>query len=214
MIKSINEWKEYFNADCVLEFHNTYKPSLEALKVSKTEGISVSVKYHIDNNLCIMNSIYRIGSKQYSRFIRECRELYNKGILSVNEDDSWILKTNAGEEVEFEGNKVVLDIPFYEPTYVNEAEYHGKDVDLSSPFRTSGGPKKFSVYVKNDKDNVVKVNFGDPNSSIKNNDPKKAKSFRARHGCDNPGPKWKAKYWSCNVARYAKQLGLSSSRPW
>ena len=70
---------------------------------------------------------------------------------------------------------------------------------LNKPFRTPGGPKKFSVYVKNDKGNVVKVNFGDPNMSIKRDDPARRKSFRARHGCDNPGPKTKAKYWSCKM---------------
>ena len=81
------------------------------------------------------------------------------------------------------------------------AEKDGKDkkVTLNKPFRTPGGPKKFSVYVKNDKGNVVKVNFGDPNMSIKRDDPERRKSYRARHGCDNPGPKWKANYWSCKM---------------
>jgi hypothetical protein len=68
---------------------------------------------------------------------------------------------------------------------------------LNKPFRTPGGPKKFSVYVKNEKGNVVKVNFGDPNMEIKRDDPARRKSFRARHNCANPGPKWKARYWSC-----------------
>jgi hypothetical protein len=68
---------------------------------------------------------------------------------------------------------------------------------LNKPFRTPGGPKKFSVYVKNEKGNVVKVNFGDPNMKIKRDDPARRKSFRARHNCANPGPKWKARYWSC-----------------
>jgi hypothetical protein len=78
------------------------------------------------------------------------------------------------------------------------SEYQGRKVTLNKPFRTPNGPKKFSVYVKNEKGNVVKVNFGDPNMSIKKNNPERRKSFRARHGCDkNPGPKWKAKYWSC-----------------
>lgn len=72
-------------------------------------------------------------------------------------------------------------------------------VKLNKPFRTPGGPKKFSVYVKNEKGNVVKVNFGDPNMSIKRDDPERRKSYRARHGCDNPGPKWKANYWSCKM---------------
>ena len=80
---------------------------------------------------------------------------------------------------------------------VEESEYQGKKVKLNDPFRTPQGPKKFSVYVKNEKGNVVKVNFGDPNMEIKRDDPERRASFRARHGCDNPGPKWKARYWSC-----------------
>lgn len=70
---------------------------------------------------------------------------------------------------------------------------------LNKPFRTPGGPKKFSVYVKNEKGNVVKVNFGDPNMEIKRDDPNRRKNFRARHNCDNPGPKTKARYWSCKM---------------
>ena len=68
---------------------------------------------------------------------------------------------------------------------------------LNKPFRTPGGPKKFGVYVKNDKGNVVLVRFGDPNMEIKRDDPQRRKSFRARHNCSNPGPKYKARYWSC-----------------
>ena len=79
------------------------------------------------------------------------------------------------------------------------SEYQGRKVQLNKPFRTPDGPKKFSVYVKNDKGNVVKVNFGDPNMKIKKNIPERRKSFRARHNCDNPGPKWKARYWSCKA---------------
>jgi len=78
---------------------------------------------------------------------------------------------------------------------------------LNKPFRTSKGPKKFSVYVKNDKGNVVKVNFGDPNMEIKRDDPARRKSFRARHKCDtNPGPRWKAKYWSCKMWESKKSV--------
>jgi hypothetical protein len=85
-------------------------------------------------------------------------------------------------------------------TYIGKAaEYQGRKVQLGKPFRTPKGPKKFSVYVKNDKGNVVKVNFGDPNMKIKKNIPERRKSFRARHNCDNPGPRWKARYWSCRA---------------
>ena len=79
------------------------------------------------------------------------------------------------------------------------AKYQGRTVKLNKPFRTPGGPKKRSVYVKNQKGNVVKVNFGDPNMKIKKSDPGRRKNFRARHNCDNPGPKWKARYWSCKA---------------
>lgn len=79
------------------------------------------------------------------------------------------------------------------------SEYQGRKVTLNKPFRTPDGPKKFSVYVKNEKGNVVKVNFGDPNMKIKKNIPERRRSFRARHNCDNPGPKWKARYWSCKA---------------
>lgn len=82
---------------------------------------------------------------------------------------------------------------------VKAAEYQGRKVKLGKPFRTPGGPKKMSVYVKNDKGNVVKVNFGDPNMKNKKNDPGRRKNFRARHNCDNPGPRWKARYWSCRA---------------
>lgn len=81
------------------------------------------------------------------------------------------------------------------------AEYQGRKVTLNKPFRTPDGPKKFSVYVKNDKGSVVKVNFGSPDMEIKRDDPARRKSFRARHKCDNPGPKYKARYWSCRQWR-------------
>lgn len=77
--------------------------------------------------------------------------------------------------------------------------YQGRKVTLNKPFRTPEGPKKFSVYVKNDKGNVVKVNFGDPDMDIKRDSDERRKSFRARHNCEDPGPKWKARYWSCKM---------------
>lgn len=80
-----------------------------------------------------------------------------------------------------------------------EAEHEGKKVTLNKPFRTPDGPKKFAVYVKNDKGNVVKVTFGDPNMEIKRDSDERRSNFRARHNCDDPGPKWKARYWSCKM---------------
>lgn len=78
---------------------------------------------------------------------------------------------------------------------LNEAEYQGRTVKLGKIMK--GDAKKFKVYVKNDKENVVKVNFGQKGVRIKKNNPKRRKSFRARHNCENPGPRWKSKYWAC-----------------
>ena len=78
---------------------------------------------------------------------------------------------------------------------IDEAEYQGRKVKLGKPMR--GDVKKFKVYVKNPKGNVVKVNFGDPDMKIKKSNPARRKSFRARHNCDSPGPRHKARYWSC-----------------
>jgi hypothetical protein len=104
-------------------------------------------------------------------------------------DDEWdefVIEIEASEIIDEDG-KIIA------------AEKNGRKVTLNKPFRTPDGPKKFSVYVKNEKGNVVKVNFGDPNMKIKKNIPERRKSFRARHNCDNPGPKWKARYWSCKA---------------
>jgi NADPH-dependent glutamate synthase beta subunit-like oxidoreductase len=85
-----------------------------------------------------------------------------------------------------------------EDLILEEAEYEGRKVTLNDPIRTSENPnKKFKVYVRNEQGNVVVVRFGDPNMEIKRDDPGRRKNFRARHNCDNPGPKWKARYWSC-----------------
>lgn len=80
---------------------------------------------------------------------------------------------------------------------LEEAEYQGREVNLGKPFRTPKGPKKFSVYVRNKKGNVVKVNFGDPGLSIKRDDPKRKKAFRARHKCSTRKDRTKPSYWSC-----------------
>lgn len=85
-----------------------------------------------------------------------------------------------------------------EELVIMEAEYHGKKVTLNKPFRTPGARKKFGVYTMGPNGNVVMVRFGDPNLSIKRDNPERRKSFRARHKCDSDrGPKWKARYWSC-----------------
>ena len=95
------------------------------------------------------------------------------------------------DEYTWEGDLDML----YDDEILDEAEYQGRKVKLGKPMQ--GDVKKFKVYVKNPKGNVVKVNFGDPNMRIKKSNPARRRSFRARHNCDNPGPRHKARYWSC-----------------
>lgn len=80
---------------------------------------------------------------------------------------------------------------------MDEAKYQGREVPLGKPMQ--GDVKKSKVYVKGPKGNVVKVNFGDKKMKIKKSNPNRRKSFRARHRCENPGPRWKARYWSCRA---------------
>ncbi len=80
---------------------------------------------------------------------------------------------------------------------MDEAKYQGREVPLGKPMK--GDVKKSKVYVRGPKGNVVKVNFGQKGMKIKKNIPGRRKNFRARHNCDNPGPRWKARYWSCRA---------------
>jgi hypothetical protein len=118
------------------------------------------------------------------------------------------MKTDIGKLGLYEGKLVMLDIPIQ----INEAEYQGKDVELNKPKRSSG-PKKYKVYVNNDKGNVVKVNFGDVKGglSAKIDDPEARKEFANRHDCKSKKDKTKAGYWSCNLPRYWKALGGSDN---
>jgi hypothetical protein len=84
---------------------------------------------------------------------------------------------------------------YEEDTAVDEAEYQGREVPLGK--KMAGDVKKSKVYVRKPNGNIVKVNFGDKKMRIKKSNPARRKSFRARHNCKNPGPRWKARYWSC-----------------
>jgi len=90
------------------------------------------------------------------------------------------------------------DMWFDEDDSLDEAEYQGRKVKLGKPMQ--GDVKKFKVYVRDPKTkNVKKVNFGDPNMRIKKSNPARRRSFRARHNCASPGPRHKARYWSCRA---------------
>ena len=180
--------------------------------------ISKNLQYHIENGLPLSENVFRIYSDSYFKLINEVRNLYNKGLIKLNEEDIWIVESDLGYQAKLSnGEYVYLDAPIYEEDLeevLSEAKHRGKNVKLNSPFRTPGGPKKFAVYVKTPKGTIKKVTFGDPNLRVKNANKGAAKSFRARHKCDQKKDRTTAGYWSCNVGRYAKKLGLKSSSSW
>lgn len=131
--------------------------------------------------------------------VKEGREGGKASLLEEVQDELLIANATWDDEWnEFTWEVVASEI-YDEDGKALGAEYQGRKVTLNKPFLTPKGPKKRSVYVKNEKGNVVKVNFGDPNMKIKKSDPNRRRSFRARHNCSNPGPKWKARYWSCKA---------------
>lgn len=177
---------------------------------SDFETLSEGLSYHIEKDISLLESIYRIESDAWLDLINESREMWVKGDLDLSFDDVFLISTDAGKKAKYKKDEVILDVPFE----INEAEYKGRDVELNKPFRTTKAPRKFAVYTKNGEGNVVMVRFGQPGMRIKNYDKDASKSFRARHRCSDPGPKWKPRWWSCNVHRYHKLLGLKSSNPW
>jgi hypothetical protein len=172
-----------------------------------TEKVNVSdkLKYHLDKKIPLNENVFRIYSDSFFDLINEVRELFHKGKIDLNEEDIRIVESDLGKEVILEnGEKVRLEVPMVDNEFLTEAEYQGRKVQLGKIMQ--GDVKKFKVYVKNDKGKVVKVNFGFGGKSakgkrmpIKKNNPKRRKSFRARHNCDNPGPRWKPRYWACRA---------------
>ena len=134
----------------------------------------------------------RIALKIAIDHIKEDPEYYDK-LDSLGLEEEGIEEYNEGEFCA----ECLKEYIINHKDVLTEAEYQGRKVQLGKPFLTPDGPKKRAVYVKNKKGNVIKINFGQKGVKIKKNNPKRRKSFRARHNCDNPGPRWKARYWSC-----------------
>ena len=180
-------------------------------RLTRKIRISEELQYYLDNRLTLNENVFDIYSESYFDLINEVRNLYRLGFIKLNENDKWIIMSDLEKSVLREGqyNK---SIKTYEDFYgsvenvdlLSEAEYQGRNVQLGKIMQ--GDIKKFKVYVKNDKGKVVKVNFGFGGKSakgkrmvIKKNNPERRKSFRARHNCDNPGPRWKPRYWACRT---------------
>ena len=170
--------------------------------------ISEALAWHIETETPLNENVYRVGSEKYFDLFREARKLHEMGLLNLTDIDlALVEETDIGEIVEHEGQMVPLDCPMI------AEEDDGGDPPIGKPKR--GGPKKFYVYVK-DGDKVKKISFGDKGGaadgstlSVKLKDPEARKSYAARHKCDQQKDRTSAAYWSCNLPRYAKALGLS-----
>jgi len=176
------------------------------LKSLVTEAmISEALRYHIDKSISIHDNVFRYGSEAYCNLMLEAKRLLREDKLEADVYDREVLTTDIGEFGLYEGVRVPLDLP------MTEAEYQGKDVDLNKPKR--GGSRKYYVYVKNPKTGKVKkISFGDTTGlSAKIRNPEARKAFAARHQCDKKKDRTKAGYWSCNLPRYAKGLGMGSN---
>ena len=177
------------------------------IKLQEVVGLP-NLQYHLDNKLTLSECVYRYSSDSFIQLFAEARQAFRDGKIVLSEQDILLLElTDIGEYGMYEGQKVPLDLPMVDEE-LDEGEYRGKDVPLNKPKR--GGSKKFYVYTKNKKGNVVKVSFGGTTGlNVKIDEPGARASFAARHQCATKKDKTKPGYWACNIGRYWKSLGGS-----
>ena len=205
------------------------------MKTLLTGMRSKELEYHMKEGKGVDENIFRPGSTKFFDLFREVRDLYDMGLYSLNENEEYyICETDIGEWGEYEGRIVPLDYPFglneeevkekhvlsaedtrgeaEEENEIDEAEYKGRKVQLNKPKR-GGSKSKFYVYVMNPKTKrVKKVTFGAKGMTTGLNNPKRVKSFIARHRCKtHANDKTKAAYWSCRLPRY---FGNSGKKWW
>lgn len=167
----------------------------------KFVNISEAIKYHLANNISIFENIFRPESYMFFALFEEARNIHQNTPISELFDT-----TDIGLFGIYENEKVPLDMPLL------EAQYHGKDVELNKPSRSSG-PKKYKVFVKNPKTGKIKkINFGDVKGGLtaKIHDPEARKSFTARMKCGidpKSMDKMYPKYWACHLNSYTYLFG-------
>ena len=171
------------------------------------ETLHEGVVYHLENEIPFCESIFRYGSKKFFETIEEARKLFNEGTINLTGSDLELIRTDIGSFGLYEGKEVPIDLPLTE-------EEKPDHPPLGKPHK--GGPKKYYVYVKKPDGGIKKVTFGDSHGAADGstlpsriNDPVARKSFAARHKCHLQTDRTSAAYWSCNLPRYAKVLGLS-----
>ena len=176
--------------------------------VNSNVQISENLKYHIDNNLSIVESTFRPGSSAHLNLLAEARTLFEENQIKLDDLDRQLFEeTDLGRFGTYRGQTVALDL-LLEVEEINEAKKKGKSPKLGKPMR--GGPKKYHVYVRNPQTgNIKRIVFGDVHGGLtaKVSNPKARKSFAARHNCKEKTDRMSAGYWACRINRYAHLWG-------
>ena len=179
------------------------------LKEILTEAeVSRELWYHVENNISLEECVFRYGSPKYFTLINEARLLACEENINFDNQTRALLETDLGKFGVYEGKEVALDFPML--TEVPKKKK--KDPPIGKPKR--GGSKAYYVYVRDPKTKrIKKVSFGSGGLRAKINNPKARRAFAARHRCSTANDRTTARYWSCRLPRYAKQLGISASNP-
>lgn len=182
----------------------------EPMRLTQDVAVSSELKFHLDKGLSLAENVFRTYSEKYFELINEVRDLYEKDLIEINDDDLEMIESDLGRIGVYEGREVYLDAPIEEDEdELLEVKHRGRTVHLNRPFRTPGGAKKFAVYVRGKSGNIKKVSFGDPKMRIRASSKARRKSFRARHKCSQKKDRTTAGYWSCRSHRI-KSLGTKS----
>ena len=179
----------------MMDLRELIKESLEqqlnkSLIVKKNVKISNALQYHIDNGMTLSENAFMFYSEGYFDLVNEVRDLFNEGKIDLNEEDRLMIESDLGIKVKIGKEYVYLDAP-----YISETEE-----DVLTESKTPRGHKKFAVYTKGETGGIKKITFGNSNLIVKES-----------RECSQKTDRTTARYWSCNLGRYSKQLGLSSS---
>jgi hypothetical protein len=162
----------------------------KSLILKEDVKISNALQYHIDNGMTLTENAFMFYSENYFDLVNEVRELFNEGKIDLNKKDRLMVESDLGIKVKIGKEYVYLDAPYIYKT----------EEDILTEGKTPREPKKFAVYTKSKTEGVKKITFGNPKLIVKES-----------RKCSQKTDRTTAGYWSCNLGRYSKQLGLSSS---
>ena len=161
----------------------------KSLILKETINISDELQYHIDNKMTLTNNGFKVYSESYFNLVNEVRVLWKQGKIDLNKEDTLMVESDLGQKVKIGKEYIYLDAP-----YIYETEE-----DILTESKIPKGHKKFAVYTKSKNGGVKKVTFGNSNLIIKES-----------RKCSEKKDRTTAGYWSCNLGKYSKQLGLTS----